>query len=279
MHGTTDDLAESGLIVVAYGKLGGLELGYGSDLDLVFLHDSEGDIQESTGPAAIDNQRYFVRLVQRLIHFLSVQTSSGRLYEIDTRLRPDGASGMLVASLAGFTRYQRDEAWTWEHQALLRSRSVAGPVELRDGFERVRVETLTSHVKQEDLKVEVVKMRKRMRQELATGTVDRFDIKQDPGGLADIEFLIDYWVLANADQYPALIEYPDNVRQLEALEATDLVPAETCSALKEDYLRLRAQTHVLALSDGGRLMPAAPFEDLRQRVCSLWEQTFGEPPL
>jgi glutamate-ammonia-ligase adenylyltransferase len=279
MHGERGDCIESGLIVVAYGKLGGLELGYGSDLDLVFLHNSEGSVQESTGPAVIDNQRYFVRLVRRLIHFLSVQTSSGRLYEIDTRLRPDGASGMLVASLASFTRYQSDEAWTWEHQALLRSRSVAGPRGLRDAFERVRIETLTASVERNDLKSEVAKMRRRMRDELATGNAENFDIKQDTGGLADIEFLIDYWVLANAGQYPALVQYPDNVRQLEALAATGLVPAATCAALKDDYLHLRAKTHELALSDRGRLVPVEQFADLRTRVRLLWEQTFGESPV
>jgi glutamate-ammonia-ligase adenylyltransferase len=279
MHGESGELSESGLVVVAYGKLGGLELGYGSDLDLVFLHDSDGSVQESTGPAVIDNQRYFVRLVQRLIHYLSVQTSSGRLYEIDTRLRPDGASGMLVASLAGFERYQRDEAWTWEHQALLRSRSVAGPAELRDAFERIRIDSLTHCVKRDTLKDEVTKMRRRMRQELATGTAEQFDIKQDTGGLADIEFLIDYWVLANSERYPSLIRYPDNIRQLEALESTGLVAAETCASLKKDYLALRAQTHELALSEGGRLVPAGPFAELRSRVASFWEQTFGEPPV
>jgi glutamate-ammonia-ligase adenylyltransferase len=115
-----------------------------------------------------------------------------------------------------------------------------------------------------------------MREELATGTAEKFDIKQDTGGLADIEFLIDYWVLANAEQYPALVEYPDNVRQLEALTATGLVPAATCSALKDDYLRLRAETHALALSDRGRLVSAEQFAELRARVRSLWEQTFGE---
>ena len=120
-------------------------------------------------------------------------------------------------------------------------------------------------------------MRRRMRKELATGDAARFDIKQDPGGLADIEFLIDYWVLADAERYPALVEYPDNVRQLEALEATGLVPAETCAALKSDYLELRARTHELALGDGGRLVPAAPFAALRRRVCDLWAETFGGP--
>lgn len=276
-HGEAGALEASGLIVIAYGKLGGLELGYGSDLDLVFLHDSAGAVQETTGPTVIDNQRYFVKLVQRLIHFLSVQTSSGRLYEIDTRLRPSGASGLMVASVASFERYQRDEAWTWEHQALLRSRSVAGPPALRERFEAIRVATLTSAVERDGLKDAVRKMRRRMREELSTGTAELFDLKQDPGGLADIEFLIDYLVLAEAERCPALVEYPDNVRQLEALEAAGLVPAATGAALKEGYLALRAKTHELALADGGKRVPVGEFAALRERIVGLWNETIGEP--
>jgi len=278
MHGHGADLTESGLVVVAYGKLGGLELGYGSDLDLVFLHDSEGELQQTTGPAVIDNQRYFARLVQRLIHFLSVQTSSGRLYEIDTRLRPSGASGLLVTTLKSFARYQREDAWTWEHQALLRSRSIAGPASLQAEFERLRVDILRHAIKRDSLRADVAAMRRRMRAELATGTVADFDIKQDPGGLADIEFLIDYWVLADADRFPALVAYPDNVRQLEALAAADLVPETVCASLRADYLTLRAATHALALADGGKTVPAGEFAELRGRIRALWEQTFGEPP-
>jgi glutamate-ammonia-ligase adenylyltransferase len=120
-------------------------------------------------------------------------------------------------------------------------------------------------------------MRERMRRELSQGTSELFDIKQDPGGLADIEFLIDYWVLANADRVPALVEHPDNVRQLEALEAAGLVPAETCAALKQDYLALRARTHELALADGGRCVPREEFAELGQRIAGLWRQVFGEP--
>lgn len=276
MHGDADRMQESGLVVIAYGKLGGLELGYGSDLDLVFLHDSEGERQESAGPAVIDNQRYFVRLVQRIIHYLSVQTTSGRLYEIDTRLRPDGASGMLVASLASFERYQNNEAWTWEHQALLRSRPVAGPPSLRETYARIRTDALTHAVDRDGLRAEVARMRRRMRDELATGTREAFDVKQDSGGLADIEFLIDFWVLANAPEHPSLIEFPDNVRQLEALEKTGILEAGVCRSLKDDYLALRAKTHELALSDGGRLVPIARFAELRERIQVLWQQTFGD---
>jgi glutamate-ammonia-ligase adenylyltransferase len=181
----------------------------------------------------------------------------------------------MVTTLSAFARYQREEAWTWEHQALLRSRSVGGPKALRAAFERIRVETLTGAVHRNRLKDDVAKMRQRMRDELSTGTAELFDIKQDRGGLADIEFLIDYWALAHADRHPALVTWPDNVRQLEALDEAGLVPTATCLRLKEDYLCLRARTHELALADGGRHAPIADFEELRARVIALWEATFG----
>jgi glutamate-ammonia-ligase adenylyltransferase len=151
---------------------------------------------------------------------------------------------------------------------------VAGPAALRREFERIRVEILTGAVNREGLRDEVVKMRRRMRQELSQGTATLFDVKQDPGGLADIEFLIDYWVLANADRYPALVEYPDNVRQLEALAAAGLVPAATCQAVKQDYLELRARTHSLALADDGKCVPVDEFASLRERIVALWDGVF-----
>jgi glutamate-ammonia-ligase adenylyltransferase len=273
--GEPPDLREAGLAVVAYGKLGGLELGYGSDLDLVFVHDSAGSHQQTDGDRPVDNTRFFVRLVQRLIHFLSIQTSSGRLYEIDTRLRPSGGAGLLVTTLDNFRRYQVEAAWTWEHQALLRSRAVAGTEELRCRFEDERRELLVGGVDRARLKDDIVKMRERMRAELSLGQGESFDIKQDAGGLADIEFLIDYWVLANAREYPELVEFPDNIRQLEALEAAGLVPPARCAQLKEDYLTLRARSHELALDEQPRLVPAAELSALRDRVTVLWGETFG----
>ena len=129
--------------IVAYGKLGGIELSYGSDLDLVFLHDSSGDDQGTTGAKSIDNAVFFGRLAQRLVHFLTAQTRSGSLYEVDTRLRPSGMSGLLVSPVAAFERYQREDAWTWEHQALLRARSVAGAGRIKRAFDRIRREILT----------------------------------------------------------------------------------------------------------------------------------------
>jgi glutamate-ammonia-ligase adenylyltransferase len=274
MCGEPNGLREAQFVIIGYGKLGGLELGYGSDLDIVFLHDSHGSHQETDGPKPLDNAHFFARLAQRMLHFLTIQTSSGRLYEVDTRLRPDGGKGLMVVSLDNFRRYQREEAWTWEHQALLRSRSVGGPAELSATFESERRDILIHHVDRTKLRDEVRKMRARMRKELSKGDAQTFDIKQDPGGLADIEFLIDFWVLASSDRHPALVTYPDNVRQLEALEAARLVPAEHCRRLKEAYLALRKRTHELALAEAGRVVPDAEFEDLRAWVIARWNETF-----
>jgi len=267
---------EAGFAVIGYGKLAGLELGYGSDLDLVFLHDSSGAQQETDGVPPVDNERFFGRLVQRLIHFLSVQTSSGRLYEVDTRLRPSGRSGLLVTSLEGFRLYQTQEAWVWEHQALLRSRALAGSPEVCRGFEAIRRDVLVSHVDRTKLKGEVAKMRGRMRAELSLAKAGTFDIKQDQGGIADIEFLVDYWVLAHSAQFPELVEFPDNIRQLEALARVGLVAEERCLRLKDAYLALRQRVHELALDEGGRVVPEAEFAGIRDFVSGVWREVFAD---
>ena len=228
----------------------------------MFLHDSSGAEQETNGTPPVDNERFFSRLVQRLIHFLTIQTSSGRLYEVDTRLRPSGRAGLLVSSLEGFRRYQVEEAWVWEHQALLRSRALAGSRRVCAAFETLRREILTAHVDRSKLEPEVVKMRRRMRAELSLAKRGGFDLKQDPGGIADIEFLVDYWVLASSAEHPELVEYPDNVRQLEALERAGLVPSDRCRRLKDAYLALRQRVHELALDEAGRVV-GEEFRDLR----------------
>jgi glutamate-ammonia-ligase adenylyltransferase len=262
--------------IVAYGKLAGLELGYGSDLDLVFLHHNTGTLSETDGAQPLDNQRFFARLTQRLLHFLTIQTPSGRLYEVDTRLRPSGRSGLMVASLDAFAAYQRRDAWTWEHQALLRSRSVAGDAGLRALFEQERREVLCHHVKREQLAEDVRTMRARMRRELSKGGADRFDIKQDAGGLADLEFLVDYWVLRSAGDWPELVTYPDNVRQLEALERVGLITSALASQLRSIYLSFRRRLHALALAGGGRVVAASEFRVERDRVRAVWARVLGE---
>ena len=276
MFGDSTEPCEAGFVVLGYGKLGGLELGYGSDLDIVFVHGSHGVQQQTDGEVSIDNERFFVRLAQRLIHFLSMQTSSGRLYEVDTRLRPSGGSGFMVTSMEAFKRYQRKEAWVWEHQALLRSRSVAGSSQLREEFEVERQAVLTRHVDRAILKREILRMRERMRSELSGSKDGQFDIKQDRGGLADIEFLVDYWILLHAFELPELVTYPDNVRQLEALERAELVPAGQCRRLTSIYLALRERSHELALNNAGRNVALSEFEDDRAWVSSLWDEVFAE---
>ena len=268
-------LRGAGFAVIGYGKLAGLELGYGSDLDLVFLHDSAGAHQETDGVPPLDNERFFGRLVQRLIHFLTMQTSTGRLYEVDTRLRPSGRSGLLVTSLEGFRHYQTQEAWVWEHQALLRSRALAGSPDVCRAFEAIRREVLVAHVARAKLGGEVVKMRRRMRAELSLSKPGFFDLKQDLGGIADIEFLVDYWVLAHASEHPELVDYPDNIRQLEGLARAGLVPEERCLALKDAYLALRRRVHELALDDGGRVVPEREFTAVRELVSGVWDEVFS----
>jgi glutamate-ammonia-ligase adenylyltransferase len=267
---------EAGFAVVGYGKLAGLELGYGSDLDLVFLHDSSGAQQETDGVPPLDNERFFGRLVQRLIHFLTVQTSSGRLYDVDTRLRPSGRSGLLVTSLEGFRHYQTHDAWVWEHQALLRSRALAGSPQVCRAFEAIRRDVLVAHVDRGKLKGEVAKMRRRMREELSLAKGGGFDIKQDPGGIADIEFLVDYWVLESSDRYPELVEFPDNIRQLEALARVGLVAEPLCLRLKDAYLALRRRVHELALDEGGRVVPESELAGVRDFVRGVWSDVFAD---
>jgi glutamate-ammonia-ligase adenylyltransferase len=209
----------AGFGVIAYGKFGGMELSYRSDLDLVFLHDSSGAKQETDGDHPLENSMFFGRLVRRLTHFLTAQTASGALYEVDTRLRPSGHSGLLVSTVDGFERYQEDNAWTWEHQALLRSRPVAGSAVIAREFERIRSETLRHRVHRDTLLEDVLSMRAKMRKQLDKSSAQQFDLKQGAGGIGDIEFLVQYLVLRNAGEHPAVIHYPDNIRQLGTLAA------------------------------------------------------------
>jgi len=267
------ELRDAGMIVVAYGKFGGIELGYGSDLDLVFLHDSEGEVQRTQGPAVVENGVFFLRLVQRLGHLLTVHSAAGRLYEVDTRLRPSGKGGLLVQSLEGFRDYQRSDAWTWEHQALLRARAVAGPPALRERFEAVRRDVLRFGVRRETLLEEVRKMRGRMRAELSSPQPGQFDLKRDAGGITDIEFLAQYWALKWCDRHPELVTYSDNIRQLESLASIDLVPQATVDVLTGIYRKYRQRIHHLSLDGAETVVQAADFADERQQVTAIWRAT------
>jgi [glutamine synthetase] adenylyltransferase / [glutamine synthetase]-adenylyl-L-tyrosine phosphorylase len=269
-------LREVSIAVAAYGKLGGLELGYGSDLDLVFLHDSTGPVQITDGDRSIDNGVFFLRLGQRIVHLLTMHSAAGRLYEVDMRLRPNGKGGFLMTPIAAFERYQREEAWTWEHQALLRARAVAGDEKLRTRFEALRRSILTESVRRDRLRTDVAEMRLRMRRELSRDARGQFDMKQGAGGIADIEFLVQYWVLAEAVKHPELLEYSDNIRQLEGLAKVDVVSADTARWLTESYIAYRTDLHHLSLEgDGDRVVDAAPYTERRERIGKIWRETFG----
>jgi glutamate-ammonia-ligase adenylyltransferase len=274
MCGTSESRLEpAGMIVVAYGKFGGIEMGYGSDLDLVFLHDSHGEVQRTTGPQVIENGVFFLRLVQRLVHLLTVHSAAGRLYEVDTRLRPSGKGGLLVQSVDGFADYQRTEAWTWEHQALLRSRAVAGPPSLRSRYESLRVELLRTAVRRGTLRADVRAMRERMRAELSKSKPGEFDLKQDPGGITDVEFLAQYWALLWAERHAELVTYSDNIRQLESLASICLVPQQTVDVLTGAYRTYRQRLHHLSLEGLGSIAPADEFEATRAQVGAVWRTT------
>jgi len=260
---------------VGYGKLGGMELGYGSDLDLVFLHDSHGMVQETRGERPLDNQLFFVRLAQRIVHILTVHSRAGRLYEVDTRLRPSGKGGMLVTGIGAFGDYQRGEAWTWEHQALLHARAVAGAPALRLAFESLRIDLLTHHVRRDTLRDEVTSMRARMRRELDRSGGDGFDLKQGRGGIADIEFLAQYWALREVGRHPAVAMYADTIRQLETLASGDLVPQATVDRLTDAYRLYRARGHQRALRGEGAVVEGSEYREARAAVAAIWDEAFG----
>ncbi|NGP52243.1 bifunctional [glutamate--ammonia ligase]-adenylyl-L-tyrosine phosphorylase/[glutamate--ammonia-ligase] adenylyltransferase [Thioalkalivibrio sp. XN8] len=274
---TTDTLRPCHMAVIGYGKLGGIELGYGSDLDLVFVHDAAGELQQTEGPEVIEAGMLFARMTRRIVHLLATPTGSGVLYEVDTRLRPSGKGGLLVTSLHAFEAYQREQAWTWEHQALLRTRAVAGDPGVRAAFEALRERVLVEAVRRDGLRGEVAAMRERMRSELSKGTAELFDLKQDAGGVADIEFIVQYLVLQHAAEHPGLLRWSDNVRQLEDLRDAGLLAAADAALLHEAYLEFRQRLHRLALAGGPGLVPAADVAGLRSRVRELWQRIMEAP--
>ncbi len=272
-----------GFAVAAYGKFGGIEMGYGSDLDLLFLHDCE-DLQAPTrgGPKSLPAEVWLSRLAQRVIHWLSTQTSAGRAYEVDLELRPDGRRGLTVSSLASFAQYQKESAWTWEHQALTRARAIAGDAGVREAFERVRREVLSRPRDAAKLRNDVLAMREKMRGALdksgerpSTGLGACFDVKQGRGGLTDIEFITQYLVLRHASQHPAPLDWPDHWRQTEALAAAGVLQPGQAQALIEIYRTFRGWLHRRSLQQLDALAPAGEFAAERERTQGLWREVFG----
>jgi len=262
----------TGFLILGYGKLGGLELGYGSDLDLVFLHRSNSATAMTAGPQAIADQQFYARLGQRLIHMISTQTAAGQLYEVDMRLRPDGAKGVLARSITSFADYQASEAWTWEHQALVRARPIAGDPLLAEQFAAVRKSILCRERDPETLRREVRDMRAKMRAALDKSGNGRFDLKQGAGGIADIEFMVQYAVLRWAAAYPALTRWSDNIRILETLAGLDLLPAGAAEDMTEAYKALRAAYHRSCLQDEPTRVADDRLVAERARIKALWQE-------
>ncbi|MEY6430902.1 bifunctional [glutamate--ammonia ligase]-adenylyl-L-tyrosine phosphorylase/[glutamate--ammonia-ligase] adenylyltransferase [Thioalkalicoccus limnaeus] len=277
-HGPPREVSGSGLgfVVIGYGKLGGIELGYGSDLDLVFIHGNHPVTAMTDGPHPISNQQFFLRLGQRMIHMLTTRTPSGLLYEVDMRLRPDGNKGLLVRSLHAFAGYQANDAWTWEHQALVRARPIAGDPVLAQGFEALRREILARRRDPGRLREEVRAMREKMRANLDRSGRGLFDLKQGTGGIADIEFMVQYAVLRWSADHPELTRWTDNIRLLETLAALDLLPGSAATDLTDAYKVLRAAYHRSTLCGRPASVPDDQLLAQRHRVAELWAVLMGE---
>jgi glutamate-ammonia-ligase adenylyltransferase len=265
-------------VILAYGKLGGLELGYSSDLDLVFMHDLPSSVI-SDGKRPLDAATFFTRLGQRIIHILTAATRLGPLYEVDMRLRPSGNSGLLVSSFAAFKDYQNSQAWTWEHQALVRVRAVAGDALLAQKFEALRGEILSKPRDIAILRDEVVSMRQKMRDHLmsASDKNAEFDIKQGSGGIVDIEFMVQYGVLAWSQQHPPLTHYTDNIRILESLAKQGLISTADTQTLIDAYKAFRSQAHRLSLQEQKGLIAETVLSAEREIVSGFWQQLMLSP--
>jgi len=277
-----DEPCDPSFIIVGYGKLGGLEMGYKSDLDLVFLDDAPNQLT-SDGEKSIDNAVFFTRLAQRIIHLLTTFTSAGQLYEVDMRLRPSGSSGLLVTSVEGFESYQNKQAWTWEHQALMRARVITGSGRVKQQFERLRGEILSKPRDAVELRQQVLEMRAKITEVYATHKRDAetlkttFGLKYDAGGIVDIEFIVQYAVLQWSQNHPELLQYSDNIRVLEVLQQLELFSAEDAGWLREGYKVLRSAIHRLTLAQlPSRLsmteVAQHGLNEYREAVIRIWTQ-------
>ena len=267
------------MAVVAYGKMGGRELSYSSDLDLVFLHDSQGSQQQTDGERTLDNASFFVRMAQRVIHLLSLQTANGRLYETDMRLRPDGNAGLLVSSVQAYDLYQHEKAWTWEHQALIRARILSSSEHLKAEFVRIRRSILMRQRDEATLATEVVEMRVKMREALGSRTVngaayEQFHLKQDAGGLVDIEFIAQFGVLYCASRYDRLTEHTATRKILMQLVECDLLNTDQAQILYDAYRDYRICGHQRALQQLPSLVEGSALDALREKVKEIWLYVF-----
>lgn len=273
--GPEGDVTQPEFIMVGYGKLGGIELSYGSDLDMVFIYDAPAGFT-SNRERSIDNQAFYTRLGQRIIHILNANTPGGDLYEVDMRLRPSGNSGLLVSTLTAFEKYQLEKAWIWEHQALVRARVVAGSVHLAKHFNTVREGVLCLPRDEQTLKKAVIDMRNKMLEQFGNDADGIFNIKQSRGGIVDIEFMVQYTVLNYARQIPALVQFSDNVRLLELFADHNLMARQVAKQLRDIYIDYRSAVHRFALLNSKPLDPSGQFTRQQQVVRTVWQEMMLE---
>ena len=275
-QGLADETLENcGFAIVAYGKVGGLEMGYKSDIDIVFLHKADSGVTKGK-EKSIDTSRFYSNLGQRIINALTIHTPAGKLYGADMRLRPGGDSGMIVSHIDAFEDYMNSQAWTWEHQALIRARPVAGDKDLCSRFEEIRKNVLTEKRDAETLKREVREMRERMRAERLKAKKNFFDLKQSRGSIVDIEFLVQYLILKNAHACPDIIIWTDNMRLLESLDAEGIITGCESERLQNAYLAMRKAMHRLDLQEKSLEIPHVRFLEIRNHVIQIYDQYLAD---
>ena len=273
--GVRCSLDHTAFAVIGYGKVGGIELGYGSDLDLVFIHymDEQAD---TDGQKVISGFEFAIRVAQKFMSLMTTQTLDGRVYEVDTRLRPSGEAGLLATSLKAFEQYQLKSAWLWEHQALVRARPIAGEMRLQTAFEELRGRILRQPRDEAYVRAEVLNMRQKMKDHLGSSKEQQkdgiFHLKQDAGGIVDIEFMAQYAVLAWSGANSDLAHYSDNVRILEDAANSSCLSSDDATALIQAYLSERAESHRLALANQSMQVSADEWRDTRVIVCKLWQR-------
>lgn len=263
-----------GFAVVGYGKLGGLELGYGSDLDLVFLYSSGSG--RTNGKDSTEASHFYSRMGQRILHLLSTHTRAGKMYDIDLRLRPSGSSGPIVSAMDAYHDYLKTQAWTFELQALVRARAVCGDPDLVRQFDAIREDLLCTKRDTKQLKTDIREMRERLAREHAGRSPGLFHVKWDEGGIVDIEFLVQYLVLAYGGRHRSVVRYSDNIRQLESLADCGVISEERKQFLIETYLVFRKEVHRLDLQEKPSQVPEAMFTEKRAGVRDVWAYYFNE---
>ena len=265
---------EKGFAVIGYGKLGGIELGYNSDLDLVFLHNAPENSETVGGRKSVSSHRFYLKLAQKINSIFNLNTSAGVLYEVDMRLRPSGEAGLLVSTFNAYEFYQKNEAWTWESQALVRARCVYGTKSLKAEFDQIRQSTLAKKRDAVTLKAEITGMRAKMYQHFTQPQAVEFNLKTDKGGITDIEFIAQYLVLANAETSPEMAVWSDNVRIFDTAMAYGILTEPAGEQLKYCYMAMRNRIHHLNLLRQPSCVPMSEFEAERDFIGKMWSQIF-----